>query len=69
MNVTMDSEGTNRCKAIRKYGLYPILSSQFRFDATPPPLDPADIRSPGNQSCYANIDPGELPLGESMQQA
>ncbi|ABB73730.1 2,3-bisphosphoglycerate-dependent phosphoglycerate mutase [Nitrosospira multiformis] len=62
-------EGINRWKAIRKYGFCPILSSQCRFDAPPPPLDPADIRFPGNQACYATIDPGELPLGESMRQA
>ena len=62
-------EGINRWKAIRKYGFFPILGSQCRFDVPPPPLDPADIRFPGNQPCYATIDPRELPLGESMQQA
>lgn len=62
-------EGINRWEAIRKYGFRPILSSQCRFDAPPPPLDPTDIRFPGNQPCYATIDTRELPLGESMQQA
>ena len=51
-------EGTNRWKAIRKYGLCPILSSQFRFDATPPPLDPADIRSPGTSRATQTLIPG-----------
>ena len=62
-------EGINRLKAIRKFGFWPILGSQLRFNAPPPSLDPDDRCFPGNQQRYSNIDQQELPLTESMQQA
>ncbi|SHL25088.1 phosphoglycerate mutase [Nitrosospira sp. Nsp11] len=62
-------EGIDPLKAIRKFGVWPILGSQLRFDARPPPLDPCDARFPGNQLRYSNIDRQELPLTESMQEA
>ena len=62
-------EGIDPLKAIRKFGVWPILGSQLRFDARPPPLDPCDARFPGNQQRYSNIDKQELPHTESMQQA
>ena len=61
-------EGINRFNAIRKFGIWPILGSQLRFTASPPPLDPSDARYPGNQLRYSDIDRRELPLAESMQQ-
>ncbi|MDE2366341.1 MAG: 2,3-bisphosphoglycerate-dependent phosphoglycerate mutase [Betaproteobacteria bacterium] len=62
-------EGIGPLSAIRKFGVRPILDSQLRFDSPPPPLDPRDARSPGNQLRYSGIDQSELPLAESMQQA
>lgn len=61
-------EGINRWSAIRKFGVCPILNTQLRFNSSPPPLDPADVRCPVNQPRYSSIDKGELPLAESMQQ-
>lgn len=61
-------EGMDRWEAIRKFGIWPILGCQIKFDAVPPYLTHEDPRFPGNQSCYADIDASELPLGESMQQ-
>ena len=61
-------EGISRFNAIRKFGIWPILGSQLRFTASPPPLDPSDARYPGNQLRYSDIDKRELPLAESMQQ-
>jgi len=61
-------EGIQRFSAIRKFGIWPILDSQLRFTAPPPPLDPSDVRCPGNQLRYSDIDKKELPLAESMQQ-
>lgn len=62
-------EGIDPLSAIRKFGVRPILDSQLRFNSPPPPLDPLDVRSPGNQPRYSCIDQSELPLAESMQQA
>jgi 2,3-bisphosphoglycerate-dependent phosphoglycerate mutase len=61
-------EGMERWQAIKKFGIWPILGCQIKFDAAPPYLDSQDPRFPGNQSCYAHINQDELPLGESMQQ-
>jgi 2,3-bisphosphoglycerate-dependent phosphoglycerate mutase len=60
-------EGMERWPAIKKFGIWPILGCQIKFDATPPYLDAHDPRFPGNLPGYAGIDRNELPLGESMQ--
>ena len=62
-------EGIDPLRAIRKFGIRPILDSQLRFNSAPPPLDPCDARFPGNQLRYSCIDRNELPLAESMEQA
>lgn len=61
-------EGMERWQAIKKFGIWPILGCQIKFDAIPPFLDDQDPRFPGNQPRYAGIDKDKLPLGESMQQ-
>ena len=61
-------EGMKSWQAIKKFGIWPILGCQIKFDAAPPYLNIEDPRFPGNQSCYAGIDKNELPTGESMQQ-
>ena len=61
-------EGIERWHAIMKFGIWPVLGCQLRFNASPPPLSPDDPRYPGNQPCYATINRDELPLAESMQQ-
>lgn len=61
-------EGMERWQAIKKFGIWPILGCQIKFDAAPPYLNTEDPRFPGNQSRYAGIDKDELPLGESMLQ-
>jgi 2,3-bisphosphoglycerate-dependent phosphoglycerate mutase len=62
-------EGIDPLRAIRKFGIRPILDSQLRFNSAPPPLDPCDARFPGNQLRYSCIDRNQLPLAESMEQA
>jgi len=61
-------EGMERWQAIKKFGIWPILGCQIKFDAVPPYLSSQDSRFPGNQSGYVGIQQEELPLGESMQQ-
>lgn len=60
-------EGMERWAAIKKFGIWPILGCQIKFDATPPYLDARDPRFPGNLPGYAGIGKNQLPLGESMQ--
>lgn len=62
-------EGMGRLAAVRKFGVWPVLRTQIRYDGKPPMLDLDDTRYPGNQPRYADIDKTELPLGESLQQA
>jgi 2,3-bisphosphoglycerate-dependent phosphoglycerate mutase len=61
-------EGIERWTAIKKFGIWPVVGCQLKFSASPPPLDPADERFPGNQLRYSGIDRNELPLAESLQQ-
>ncbi len=61
-------EGMRRWAAVRKFGIWPILNCQLRFDAVPPLLLSDDPRAPVNQQRYAFIDSSQLPLAESMQQ-
>ncbi len=60
-------EGMERWQAIKKFGIWPILGCQIKFDAAPPYLDSQDPRFPGNLPGYTGIDKAKLPLGESMQ--
>jgi len=61
-------EGMERWQAIKKFGIWPILGCQIKFDAAPPYLNSLDPRFPGNQACYKDMQPDEWPVGESMQQ-
>lgn len=61
-------EGINRWSAMWQFGVSPILGSQLRFNLSPPPLDPTDMRCPVNQTSYSGIGDGELPYAESMKQ-
>ncbi|MXS85119.1 2,3-bisphosphoglycerate-dependent phosphoglycerate mutase [Nitrosomonas sp. HPC101] len=62
-------EGMRPWAAIRKFGIWPALGSQFLFTARPPALMLNDPRAPGGQQRYVAIDRSQLPLAESMQQA
>lgn len=62
-------EGMRPWAAMRKFGIWPVLKTQFYFDAKPPLLAKDDPRAPANQRRYATTDYPQLPLAESMQQA
>lgn len=62
-------EGMRRWPALKKFGLWPILRTQIRFDGAPPILSMDDSRFPGNQPRYTVIEKNELPRGESLKQA
>ncbi|MDR4516370.1 MAG: 2,3-bisphosphoglycerate-dependent phosphoglycerate mutase [Nitrosomonas sp.] len=62
-------EGMGRLAAIRKFGLWPVLRTQIRFDGEPPKLEMDDSRFPGNQPQYEAVEKNELPRGESLKLA
>ena len=62
-------EGMGRLAAVRKFGLWPVLRTQIRYDGEPPKLATDDARFPGNQPGYAGIHVNELPQGESLKLA
>jgi 2,3-bisphosphoglycerate-dependent phosphoglycerate mutase len=61
-------EGIERWAAIKKFGIWPVVGCQLKFNASPPSLDPADKLFPVNQPRYSDIVQNELPLAESLQQ-
>lgn len=61
-------EGITRWQAVKKFGIWPVLRTQLKFNGTPPLLDTEDERYPGNQSRYASINQKDLPFAESMHQ-
>lgn len=62
-------EGMRRWPALKKFGVWPILRTQIRFDGAPPVLSLDDSRFPGNQPRYTGVEKNELPRGESLKQA
>ncbi|MBL79929.1 MAG: phosphoglyceromutase [Nitrosomonadaceae bacterium] len=61
-------EGIKRWSAVKKFGFWPVLGCQLKFNIPPPLLDFTDERYPGNQLRYSEIDKNEIPRGESLQQ-
>tara|TARA_B100000686_G_scaffold341974_1_gene420275 strand:+ start:8248 stop:8952 length:705 start_codon:yes stop_codon:yes gene_type:complete len=61
-------EGIKRWAAIKKFGFWPVLGCQLKFNIPPPLLNSIDKRYPGNQIRYSKIDKNQLPRGESLQQ-
>jgi 2,3-bisphosphoglycerate-dependent phosphoglycerate mutase len=62
-------QGLRVWPAVRRYGPVAVLRCRRRFRVRPPSLDPADPRFPGHDPRYAELDEGDLPLGESVADA
>lgn len=60
-------QGLNKAETAAKYGAEQVHQWRRSFDVAPPALDPSDKRNPALQKAYANIDPKELPLHESLK--
>ena len=60
-------QGLNKAETAAKYGAEQVHQWRRSFDIAPPALDPSDKRNPALQKAYANIDPKELPLHESLK--
>ncbi len=60
-------QGLNKSETAEKYGEEQVHLWRRSFDVAPPKLDPSDERNPAGQAAYANVDPENLPLSESLK--
>lgn len=60
-------QGLNKAETAKKYGEEQVHIWRRSFDVQPPALTPGDERNPAKQALYAQIDPKELPLTESLK--
>ena len=60
-------QGLNKTETARKYGDDQVALWRRSYDVAPPPLGPNDPRHPKFYPRYAQFQPGELPVGESLK--
>jgi 2,3-bisphosphoglycerate-dependent phosphoglycerate mutase len=60
-------QGLNKAETAERHGLEQTNIWRRSYDIPPPPLEPGDSRSPGNDPRYASLKPGELPLTECLK--
>lgn len=60
-------QGLNKSETAEKYGEEQVKIWRRSYDVKPPMLDVSDPRNPANQATYANVDPKDLPLTESLE--
>jgi len=60
-------QGLDKAETAARYGDAQVLVWRRSFSEPPPPLEPADERHPSHDRRYADLLPGELPVGESLQ--
>lgn len=59
--------GQNRATTIAEFGEEQVWSWRRGFDSRPPLMDKDDLRAPRYEARYADANPDELPLGESLK--
>jgi 2,3-bisphosphoglycerate-dependent phosphoglycerate mutase len=64
-----DLQCRNRAKMAMEYGNERVLAWRRSYQARPPALDETDERSPRLDPLYADVEPAELPLSESLEDA
>jgi 2,3-bisphosphoglycerate-dependent phosphoglycerate mutase len=60
-------QGLDKAQTVQKHGEAQVKVWRRSYDIPPPPLAVEDERSPQHDPRYAGIDPGLLPLTESLQ--
>ena len=60
-------QGLNKAETAAKHGEAQVKIWRRSYDIPPPPLTLDDPDHPSRDRRYASIDPGELPLGESLK--
>ena len=59
-------QGLDKAETAAQYGDEQVKVWRRSYATPPPPLTPDDPRWPGRDRRYADLDPAELPLGESL---
>jgi 2,3-bisphosphoglycerate-dependent phosphoglycerate mutase len=60
-------QGLNKAETAAKHGEAQTKIWRRSYDIPPPPLTPDDPRHPSHDPRYRDLDPGELPLTESLK--
>jgi 2,3-bisphosphoglycerate-dependent phosphoglycerate mutase len=60
-------QGLNKVEMAEKYGAEQVKLWRRSYSTRPPLLSPDDPTAPKNLSEYKDVDPKDLPLGESLQ--
>ena len=60
-------QGLNKAQTVAEHGESQVKIWRRSYDVPPPPLAADDPRHPRFDVRYANIDPAELPVSESLQ--
>ncbi len=60
-------QGLNKAETAEKYGEDQVLVWRRSYDVPPEPLTKDDPRSPFVEARYAEVDPADLPLTESLK--
>lgn len=60
-------QGLNKLETAQKYGEEQVHLWRRSIDVRPPALDKSDVRYPGNDVKYKDIDTSELPVSENLQ--
>lgn len=60
-------QGLNKQETVDKHGKEQVLVWRRSYDIPPPPVDKSSEYFPGNDPTYANVDPDDLPLTESLK--
>lgn len=60
-------QGLNKAETAAKFGEDQVLVWRRSYDVPPPPLTKTDERFPGNDLCYKDLAPKELPLTECLK--
>ena len=59
-------QGLNKAETAAKYGDEQVKIWRRSYDVRPPLLSADDPRNPSKQAQYREVDPAQLPLGESL---
>jgi 2,3-bisphosphoglycerate-dependent phosphoglycerate mutase len=60
-------QGLNKAETAAQYGEKQVLVWRRSYADPPPPLTKDDPRHPGHDPRYAELEPGDLPLAESLK--
>jgi 2,3-bisphosphoglycerate-dependent phosphoglycerate mutase len=60
-------QGLNKAETAEKHGEAQVKIWRRSYDIPPPPLAPDDPRHAAREARYADLDPGQVPLTESLK--